>query len=133
MKSSFLLFLMLAVAISCSKDDENDEFHPPQWLIGTWDHENSEATLQTYIVSANNVILEYPDGSQLDYGTRAAQNNGYYIREEIISDSEYKYELVDNGDTGQEPDIVTFQKISNQRLKLIISLQQTNGSIYNKR
>ncbi|MBK5213107.1 MAG: hypothetical protein JJE55_05545 [Flavobacteriaceae bacterium] len=131
----FFLCIFFFVLSSCSKKDiENDSFTPPDWLIGTWDHENPQAILKTYIVTTDNIVLEYPNGDLLDYGARARENDGYYIREITNNDAEYKYELVDEYNSDPEQAyIVTFRKVSDNQITNVNSLQHTGPSEYNRR
>jgi len=111
--------------LSCSSDDSQTvvTFSPPEWLIGTWNHENPEAVLQTYVVSENNVTLIYPNGNQLDYSEHINNNSSKSLVENEITDTRYSYTINDENLSDFEEDYyVVFEKNSDTEIELFINV-----------
>lgn len=114
-----LMFLVAALFISCSKEESDTTFNPPQWLQGVWKHEYTGAFLNKYIITSNNIVLEYKDGERNDY-SQFLSNNNIPLRIDERSDTKYSYTFEENL-PNYENYSVTFKKVSDTLITLSIS------------
>ena len=98
MKKIFCIFALLLMLLNCGNRDSNDEsviqpkemFNPPSWIYGKWGTKNGTNTQVYYVFNENN-ILYYESGALL---SMKADPNIKLVKEEIVSDTEYKLYVV---------------------------------------
>ena len=135
MKKAFLIIILIS-HLSCNKESSNDVvlFNPPNWIIGTWDHENPNAALQTYVISENNVIVFDPNNNQTNYSQTIANDPLKTLEERIISNERYNFVILSelpNGDFSEYN--VEMTKVSNNEFKLFIIGLSTGHEFFFKR
>lgn len=97
MKKIFCIFALLML-LNCGNRDSNDEsviqpkemFNPQSWIYGKWGTKNGTNTQVYYVFNENN-ILYYESGALV---SMKADPNIKSVKEEIISDTEYKLYVV---------------------------------------
>ena len=121
MKKILLLTLLF---ISCNKDDsENNiiEFSPPNWLIGTWNHENMNAALKTYVITNNNIKVYNPENIETNYSEIITNDPTKTLDEREISQERYIFVIKSELPNGEISEYnVTFTKVSMTEFKLFI-------------
>ena len=104
MKKKLVAVLLFSLMVlSCQRDNYNDYsngnpeqpqpkemFNPPSWIYGKWGTKNGTNTQVYYVFNENN-ILYYESGALL---SMKADPNIKSVKEEIISDTEYKLYVV---------------------------------------
>ncbi len=119
MKYSILLFVGL-LAISCGKDESSSDeqlislVSPPDWIIGSWDSEETNLGSIRYVFTENNVeeqvIQNGQVASTIDYNEYYNKEN-ITLTEDITSD---RYSIVVEVTTqlnGEEPYTQSLEKI----------------------
>ncbi|PRX56752.1 hypothetical protein [Flagellimonas meridianipacifica] len=88
----FYIFLLVTVT-SCSKNDDQGLFSPPQWLIGTWDRiEDIEAGPLfpvRLVITSDNIISTNEDGSFDDFSALARSMERPNYSERTIDENNY--------------------------------------------
>ncbi len=135
---NYIYITIFLTLISCQNDDtniDNSSFNPPDWLIGTWDNSYETAFLKTYIITNNNVILEYQNNDLLDYTEFINKSSDNTLIEHEITENKYRYTIRNKLPDGEISDYeVSFVKVSNNELKLYITIPTSmTSSTYYKR
>ena len=134
MKKGITFSLCFLVLLSCSSDDDSNTkiglLSPPDWLIGTWINESNTELIYKYIISNDNVVLEYLDGSIYDYSDIIEGNNAIF--NEDVSVNAYSFFINNNTSISIA---VLFDKTLNDKIYSIQSdsyLFGTDGSSFLK-
>ncbi|CDF80762.1 hypothetical protein BN863_30500 [Formosa agariphila KMM 3901] len=118
MKHLFII-LIAVICFSCNSDDDgarNTTFHTPTWIQGTWYVQGS--TNLSGVKFTTDDFCEIESGTETCYKNIADQSNGYiFVDEDIISDTEYEFELEYEGEPGVEREVeFHFRKISETQM-----------------
>jgi len=121
MKNIFLILITL-LFVSCSSDDsdyDKSTFHPPEWIIGTWNHEYPDAILKTYVISVNNVTVYNPENHEINYSNTIKNDPSKTLIEIEISDKRYYYNIQSILPNGTKSNYeIDFKKVSDTELTL---------------
>lgn len=121
MKNTFLILITLLI-ISCNSDDSEFNkviFHPPEWIIGTWNHEYPDAILKIFLISTDNVTVYNPDDQEINYSNTIQNDPSKTLIEIEISDKRYYYNIQSILPNGTQSNYeIDFKKVSSTELTL---------------